>query len=390
MAFYHRYENDSNAMLQFLKDFDRLAYGLFILRMRRDPRINRYARVLDAIEAGGELSADAGGSLALTSQEKRDILRALNGQVYQKQTWRFTKPLLARLNNALAETPISDFAKATVEHVLPQTPPEDSQWLEIFPDVDDRDDWTHRLANLVLLSHKKNARAQNHDFMRKKTEYFSRYGIPSFALTTQVINKSEWTPSLLERRQEFLLDVLKTEWRLARLLSKRDSGLPLSLGSTERYEVNAFIAAVWSQGVIHSGLISMPKPGGVGGDDERHFTRSLADDGSLREVDFYLLPPDGSQAKCEVKLMGSGNPESADAVIARDSKVFVASTLSNTNTTQLDSLGVLWTELQTRNGFIRFQETLKHLNIPHSELPAKSNYTQDIERAIEATFAAAQ
>ena len=214
MAFYHRHENDSNAMLQFLKDFDRLTYGLFILRTRRDPRINRYAKVLKAIEESDELSADAGGPLALTSQEKRDILRALDGQVYQKQTWRFTKPLLARLSNAMADTPISDFAKATVEHVLPQTPPDDSEWLEIFPDDDDREDWTHRLANLVLLSHKKNARAQNHDFTRKKKEYFTKYGMPSFALTTQVINKSEWTPSVLQSRQEFLLDVLKKEWRL--------------------------------------------------------------------------------------------------------------------------------------------------------------------------------
>ena len=121
--------------------------------------------------------------------------------------------------------------------------------------------------------------------------------------------------------------------------------------------------------------------------DERHFTRALAEDGSLREVDYYLLPPDGSQAKCEVKLMGSGNPESADVVIARDSKVFVASTLSDTNTTQLDGLGVLWTELQTENGFLRFQETLQQLGIPYSELPDKADYTPEIEHAIQATFA---
>lgn len=118
-----------------------------------------------------------------------------------------------------------------------------------------------------------------------------------------------------------------------------------------------------------------------------NFTHALAYDGSLREVDFYLLPPDGSQAKCEVKLMGSGNPESADAVIARDSKVFVASTLSDTNTTQLDILGILWTELQTKKGFLRFKETLRNLGIPHSELPIKADYTAEIERAIKATFA---
>ncbi len=121
--------------------------------------------------------------------------------------------------------------------------------------------------------------------------------------------------------------------------------------------------------------------------DTRYFTRSLADDGSLREVDYYLLPPDGSQAKCEVKLMGTGNPESADAVIARDSSVFVASTLSNTNKTQLDELGVLWTELQTKSGFLRFQRTLDQLGIPYSKLPDKSDYIPHIESAVQDTFA---
>ena len=121
--------------------------------------------------------------------------------------------------------------------------------------------------------------------------------------------------------------------------------------------------------------------------DAERYTRSLPRGRSLREVDYYLLPLDGSQAKCEVKLMGMGNPESADAVIARGSKVFVASTMSDTNKTQMNGLGVLWTELQTENGFLRFGETLRELGIPYSELPVKSDYTQDIERAIGATFA---
>lgn len=38
--------------------------------------------------------------------------------------------------------------------------------------------------------------------------------------------------------------------------------------------------------------------------------------------------------------MGKGNPESADAVIARDSKVFVADKLSDLNKKQLDTLKV--------------------------------------------------
>ena len=45
-----------------------------------------------------------------------------------------------------------------------------------------------------------------------------------------------------------------------------------------------------------------------------------------RAIDFYLLNK-GKEYLCEVKLMGKGNPESADAIIARDTNVFVADTL---------------------------------------------------------------
>ena len=66
--------------------------------------------------------------------------------------------------------------------------------------------------------------------------------------------------------------------------------------------------------------------------------------------------------------MGKGNPESADAVIARDSAVFIADKLSDQNKTQLDSLNVEWVELRDDNGFRRFEQVLDKLNIPHSKL----------------------
>jgi len=91
------------------------------------------------------------------------------------------------------------------------------------------------------------------------------------------------------------------------------------------------------------------------------------DEDFVREIDFYLA--NGNEDfKCEVKLMGKGNPESADAVIARDSKVFVADKLSETNKTQLDSLGVQWVELRAENGFQRFKTVLENLDIPHQEI----------------------
>ncbi len=85
-----------------------------------------------------------------------------------------------------------------------------------------------------------------------------------------------------------------------------------------------------------------------------------------REIDFYLLD-DENTYKCEIKLMGKGNPESADAVIARDSKVFVADKLSDTNKKQLSSLGVEWVEMRSENGYKRFKKVLENLNIPHHD-----------------------
>ncbi|WP_202971195.1 HNH endonuclease family protein [Saccharothrix sp. ALI-22-I] len=65
-----------------------------------------------------------------------------------------------------------DHKLITVEHVLPQTPGQDSQWLGLFDD-DQRARWTHRIANLVLLNHEKNSEAQNYDFETKKQKYFT-------------------------------------------------------------------------------------------------------------------------------------------------------------------------------------------------------------------------
>ncbi|MCC5945224.1 MAG: CfrBI family restriction endonuclease [Bernardetiaceae bacterium] len=88
--------------------------------------------------------------------------------------------------------------------------------------------------------------------------------------------------------------------------------------------------------------------------------------GFEREIDFYLIS-NKQNHKCEVKLMGKGNPESADAVIARDSKVFIADKLSDLNKIQLDSLKVNWVELRSKNGYQKFEEILQDLDISYSK-----------------------
>ncbi len=86
-----------------------------------------------------------------------------------------------------------------------------------------------------------------------------------------------------------------------------------------------------------------------------------------REVDFKLYNFNKSKEyRVEVKLMGKGNPESADAVIARDTNIFIADTLSLQNKNQLKSLGIEYLELKNNKNCLNdFRKILYKLEIPY-------------------------
>lgn len=109
--------------------------------------------------------------------------------------------------------------------------------------------------------------------------------------------------------------------------------------------------------------------------DEHYSEKGLTTEG--REVDFHLINPDGDMLFCEVKLMGRGNPESADAVIARDTDIFVADKLSDLNKEQLPQRKTHWVELRSENGYKRFFDILQELNIPCSDFDGKADERLD-------------
>ena len=213
MAFFHFNPHNLDQLAKFIKDLERLAYGLFIRRAYINERISRYAAVLQAIERGGDDIWREDSPLQLNAGEKDAIVRILDGPVYTLP--RVPLPLLLRMDGLLVEAgALYDHSIISIEHVLPQNPPEGSQWRQWFPDDEERAYWTHRLANLVLLSHRKNRDASNLDFATKKSKYFARNSVSPFALTSQVQDVPEWKPEVLAKRQGELLDTLKKEWRL--------------------------------------------------------------------------------------------------------------------------------------------------------------------------------
>jgi hypothetical protein len=99
--------------------------------------------------------------------------------------------------------------------VLPQNVAEGSEWEEWWPDEEQRNEWVHRIANLVPLNKKRNSAAQNFDFADKRNIYFKgTRNVSSYALTTQVLGKEDWTPKYLKARQKELVDAMMSNWEL--------------------------------------------------------------------------------------------------------------------------------------------------------------------------------
>ncbi len=107
-----------------------------------------------------------------------------------------------------------------VEHILPQQPGSSSQWVKDFSE-EERELYTHSLANLTLLGGNKNSQASNLDFKDKKKIYMgeeirSRKTKTSNVMTCYKMtidiahHYTEWTPKSLEKRKEELIQKIES------------------------------------------------------------------------------------------------------------------------------------------------------------------------------------
>lgn len=195
----------------FFRSLERLAASMLMRRVYATPRASRYIQLLKDLTAGRGLDSPA---FELNADEVKETGDRLQGEIYKVAPVR--KYVLLRLDELLSNASgVSyDHPRISVEHVLPQNPKAGSDWMKWFTPAQ-REFWTHRLGNLVLLNRAKNASAGNYDFDRKKTQYFTaKYGVASFAITTQVLQQKEWTVDILEERQSELVQLLTQEWKL--------------------------------------------------------------------------------------------------------------------------------------------------------------------------------
>lgn len=204
--------DDPKFLNEFFEKLERLAASMLVRQLHRNVRLTRYMALLKQLIAGHGLHST---EFELNEDEKKVTREQLNGEIYPSSSTEMPKYVLLRLDSILADDPgVSyDHKTISIEHVLPQNPKESSQWLEWFSD-DEREQWTHRLGNLVLLNKRKNSRARNYDFDYKKKSYFLKNGVSVFALTTGVLQETKWTPNVVMRRHTELIRLLEDAWKL--------------------------------------------------------------------------------------------------------------------------------------------------------------------------------
>ena len=220
LTFFIRHQESPDQMLRFFCDLERLGYSILARKAGVNERIDRFSALTGAIEKGADLFAD-GSLLQLSPIEQFDTYAALDGPLYETHSARALAILLVRIDGLLSDGSAEYKDDVSVEHVLPQHPAPNSQWQKWVPDVGEHQRWVHRLGNLALLSRKKNSSASNYEFEKKKTAYFTKGGVSTFAITTQVLQHAEWTLDVMKARQEELMDKLQSHWRLDNRQSKQ-------------------------------------------------------------------------------------------------------------------------------------------------------------------------
>lgn len=204
--------NNPTIILSFLNKLERLASCMMIFRGNINYRIKRVSDLLKWIQSGKDPLSEL-SPIHLTAEEIEKSISALNGNVYESTRTRLM--ILLRLDSILScGTAKYNHKTITVEHVLPQNPESDSQWIKWIPEEEKRKQLVHKLGNLALLSRAKNSSASNYELKKKLNSYFQVKGVSPFPITTQVLSHKTWTEEIINIRQKEYMGKLCKEWDL--------------------------------------------------------------------------------------------------------------------------------------------------------------------------------
>ncbi|WP_300678763.1 DUF262 domain-containing HNH endonuclease family protein [Nocardioides sp.] len=190
-------------LMTFLFALERLFVDQWVRGVRKDERYSSYTGVLKSIDVSVRPA---------TVIESMDVgLEAVQNACRESKFYGsgFAKYLLVRAEIQATELiEPREFSPRSIEHILPQNPRAESQWLTDFT-VDEIKSLVHSVGNLVLLSKSKNSSAQNKDFSEKKATYLSPR-VSDYPRSVGTLGYESWTPEVIRKRtEEFANTILK-------------------------------------------------------------------------------------------------------------------------------------------------------------------------------------
>lgn len=110
--------------------------------------------------------------------------------------------------------------QATVEHILPQRPHANSQWLRDHPSEEDRFLLCHSLGNLASLDMRANLELENFDFAEKLPVLQAK--AQSYKLLQDVVTAERWSAEVIAERAQRLAEFVMQELRLPAWLPPKE------------------------------------------------------------------------------------------------------------------------------------------------------------------------
>ncbi|GAA8362217.1 hypothetical protein HpBT209_03610 [Helicobacter pylori] len=222
----------SESEMEYLKEFlVKFYYQNWVAKKPKDQREQTCCNIIKALKEKKSMEHIVSiarnnlGEYSVTQHFKENLRDDHLYEKYKKSprsSW--LKPILILVEYFMSDDPkpkrIQMDKNLHVEHILPQKPTLSSQWAKDFSE-EERERYTHSLANLTLLGGKKDSQASNLDFKDKKKIYMGEEISLSKKKTFRVMtcykmtidiahHYTEWTPKSLEKREKDLMSIIES------------------------------------------------------------------------------------------------------------------------------------------------------------------------------------
>lgn len=206
LRYYDKFK--TNNLVEFLKKLDNKFSSDWIIGLTPTSRIENVNAIIREIDNSDK------PEVVLQSRAMQinmsGFIDAINSSMYGR---RCAKYIMLKIDKIFLgnSTKLNPPETISIEHILPRNPNSESEWIKTFNELE-RDEWTDKIGNLMLISRRKNSSLNNCDFKLKKEKYFKE-NIELFTNSIRIYNShSSWTPESLKKNHELLLKEIAKEY----------------------------------------------------------------------------------------------------------------------------------------------------------------------------------